>query len=233
MLCSRFNQPLTKPDLVTLKPIDPTATIYRIKLSDLGWDKRPFVADPKNDGKAIDPTKVNLYDLLLLDYPLASLPERSDAAEGVVAEYLAKAKMVRPIPFVRGDWLVSVATEAPLYNDMLRLPLTVAELERRLKLGDGVIAQRAAFTNSAVVLGNRIVERRSTNQGAYWRTYDPAPKPRLSTHCGAEAGETEPCRRRGDLSSAQRTARLLHRGRPRRVTGRDPASQPTRTTRQG
>ena len=167
-----LNQLSTKKDLVTLKPIDPAATIYRIKLSELGWDVTPFVADVKNANKDIDPTKVNLYDLLLLDYPLATLPEHSDAAESIVVDYLTKVNLVRPIPYVRGDWLACVATQAPLYNDLLRLPLTSADLERRLDLGDGIKRARAALTASKVVRDNRLVERRSTDQGAYWRTYD-------------------------------------------------------------
>ena len=171
-LSRALNQLSTGPALVELRPIDPLATIYRIKLSELGWDVRPFSPDPKNPIKDFDVASVNLYDLLLLDYPLASLPDTSPVGEYLITEYLAKVKPLRPILYLRGDWLASVATQAPLYNDLLRLPLSLPELEKRLHFGADVKPERAALTKSTVVSGDRLIERRSSNNSAYWRTYD-------------------------------------------------------------
>lgn len=167
-LAKALNQLSTKPNLAPLTPVDPAATIYRLKLSDFDWNIQPF-DDPKNPAQRAG---VNLYDLLLLDYPLASLPEGSEVAEAVVVEYLTRANLLRPIPYIRGDWLASAATQAPLYHDMLRLPLTLPDLERRVVPGGDLKSARAAFTDSLLLRGNRLVERRWTAQAAYWRTYD-------------------------------------------------------------
>src|SRR5262249_29862192 len=125
-LAKALNQLSTGPKLVTLTPIDPEATIFRVNLGELGWDKKPFA---RSDGR--------LFGLLLLDYPLAPAVEHSPVAPLVVEEYLANADFIRPIPYVRGDWLAGVATQAPLYEDMLRLPATLAELEQRAGVGGG------------------------------------------------------------------------------------------------
>src|SRR5262249_54616795 len=173
-LTKALNQLSTGPKLVMPTPIDADETIFRLKLSDLGWDARPF---GRKD--------VNLFDLLLIDYPLASVPERPPAerpdrptlAQLVTGEYLATVSLLRPIPYVRGDWLAAVATQAPLYEDMLRLPPTLGGLEKRLDVGAN--AARAGLTKSGVLNCNRIVERlerRPADKTFLWRTYDLAGK---------------------------------------------------------
>ena len=101
---------------VALEGIDPENTIFRIRLDDLGWDKRPFVADPKNTAKAIDPTQVNLFDLVLLEYPYATPPDKA-----LIESYLKSANLLRPVPYVRGDWFAATATQPPLYGELLSL----------------------------------------------------------------------------------------------------------------
>jgi mono/diheme cytochrome c family protein len=170
-LTKALNQLSTGPKLVMPTPIDADETIFRIKLSDFGWDARPF---GRKD--------VNLFDLLLIEYPLASVPERPPAerpdrptlAQLVTGEYLATVSLLRPIPYVRGDWLAAAATQAPLYEDMLRLPPTLGGLEKRL--GAGTDAARAGLAKSHVLNCNRIVERRPADKGFLWRTYDLAGK---------------------------------------------------------
>jgi mono/diheme cytochrome c family protein len=160
-LTKALNQLSTGPKVVAPTPVDPDATVFRINLRDLGWDYQPFA---KSD--------VNLFDLLLLDYPLAPPPERSPLAGTLAEEYLSKVPLVRPVPYVRGDWLAAVATQAPLYEDMLRLPPTFAELEQRAGVGGGTKPARAGLTKSGVLNCNRIVERRATDKGLLWWTYD-------------------------------------------------------------
>jgi serine/threonine-protein kinase len=170
-LTKALNQLSTGPKLVTLTPVDPDETIFRVRLSDLGWDARPFT---RKD--------VSLYDLLLLDYPLASAPPRAPAertdrqtlGQLVTEEYLATVRPLRPVPYIRGDWLAGVATQAPLYEDMLRLPPTLGGLERRV--GAGADAARAGLTESNVLNCDRIVERRPAGKASLWRTYDLAGK---------------------------------------------------------
>jgi mono/diheme cytochrome c family protein len=170
-LTKALNQLSTGPTLVKLTPIDAEKTIFRIKLSELGWGASPF---GRKD--------VNLYDLLLIEYPLAPAPPRAPAerperptvAQLVTEEYLATVSLLRPIPYVRGDWLAGVATQSPLYEDLLRLPPTLGGLEKRL--GAGTDAARAGLAKSHVLNCDRIVERRPADKRFLWRTYDLAGK---------------------------------------------------------
>ena len=77
---------------------------------------------------------------------------------------------------MRGDWLVSTATQPPLYEDLLRLPRALAGkdgLEDHIQAAGQ--AARAAFLNSKMSSGPQLVERRdAAGPGAYWRTFDPA-----------------------------------------------------------
>ena len=80
----------------------------------------------------------------------------------------------RPILYVRGDWLVSTATQPPLYEDLLGLPRTLPApdgLEGKFRVGGK--AARAAFADSKMSGGPQLVERRDSDTGgAYWRTFD-------------------------------------------------------------
>jgi mono/diheme cytochrome c family protein len=161
-----------KERLVIPSAIDPDNTIFRIRLDELGWDNRPFLADPKAAaGSNADPTRVSLYDLLLLEYPYATPPDSSPASKALVESYLRPAGQVRPVPYIRGDWLVVSATEGPLYNELLSLPPTLQNLEK--KLGVGLTPRtRAGVTTSKYIRANRILEQGSSNSTVYWRTYE-------------------------------------------------------------
>ena len=82
-----------------------------------------------------EPPRPRLRSLLrtfatLSQYP--TVPPDRDAftyiakEDGVYAqlarEFIVPAGQVRPIPFLRGDWFASIATQPPLYNDFLQLP---------------------------------------------------------------------------------------------------------------
>jgi hypothetical protein len=180
-LAKALNHLSTQKQIVTPVSIDaPLDTVYRIRLSELGWDWTPFT-------KRADAT---LYDLVLLEYPLATLPPHSPVGQRIVEEYLAAVPMLRPIPYVRGDWLASVATQYPLYNDLLRLPPTLAGLEKRVGVAAGPNMKRAGITASAIVNGNRLVERRSSGDGYLWRTYDLIGRRGLDELL-ADAGDTQ------------------------------------------
>jgi cytochrome c len=160
-----------KESLVIPAAIDPDNTIFRIRLDELGWDNRPFVADPNNVGKDADPTRVNLYDLLLLEYPYATPLDNSPTSRALVDSYLKPAGQLLPVPYVRGDWFVAAATEAPLYNELLSLPPTLQGLEKKLGV-DRTKRTRAGVTSSKYVRVNRIFERGSSVSTVYWRTYE-------------------------------------------------------------
>jgi serine/threonine-protein kinase len=78
---------------------------------------------------------------------------------------------------VRADWFVSVVTQPPLYHDFLRLPHTLAELEKKLGVDsrdnlDSDVARRAGMAVSGVSRNNRVVERHPSRYGAYWKSFD-------------------------------------------------------------
>ncbi len=112
-------------DLLTA--LDPAGTVFRFDLRRLGWDRKPlnivdFIKSP--DGKSRltttdqkgDPT---LYDLLLLDYPYALLPRQSEVFSTVARTYLRSGQLIRPIPYVRGDWFLAVASQGALHELLL------------------------------------------------------------------------------------------------------------------
>jgi mono/diheme cytochrome c family protein len=81
--------------------------------------------------------------------------------------------------YVRADWFVFATSQAPLYNEVLGLPPTEQELERKLGLSTiqdlrQLHAIRAAFYPSGVSETNRLIERHNlgASAGAYWKSYD-------------------------------------------------------------
>jgi hypothetical protein len=97
------------PGPVQLVPIDPSQTIFRVDLRQLGWEETPFD----------DPT-VNLYDLLLLEYPYASLPSGSDVWRALAEQYFRVAKPVRPITYMNADWFVQTVLRPPFNKELLK-----------------------------------------------------------------------------------------------------------------
>ena len=145
-------------------PIDPTGTIFRVNIDQLGWGTTPYAG-----------SSLNLFDLILLENPHAVVPRSSPVYDELEREYLAKlqkdTKPVRPVVFLRGDWFVNAAGQTPLYEDLLRLPATLPELEKKLRLEDAAFA-RAGLLKSGEVDVPRILERRSAGDQVLWRTYD-------------------------------------------------------------
>jgi mono/diheme cytochrome c family protein len=107
------------------EPIDPTGTLFRIDLRQLGWD-RPV---PLKGDRQLNP-----FDLVLLEYPYATLPAGSEAFAALENEYLKPAALVRPIVYVRGDWFLNTALKPPLYEDLFDLPRTPDGLKKKLDL---------------------------------------------------------------------------------------------------
>jgi hypothetical protein len=102
------------------------ATVFRIDTRTLGWHE-PAFASRMPDGRP-----VTLWDLILLEYPYGTLPTASPAYRLTLGNYLVHAEAVRPILYVRGDWLTTAVTRSPLYEDLLRLPFDLKVLEQRL-----------------------------------------------------------------------------------------------------
>lgn len=79
--------------------------------------------------------------------------------------------------FVRSDWFVATTLHPPLYYDLLGLPGTEGELEREVGVDrDADVltnrAQRAAITDSAVAIHNRVLELHPSVFGVYRLSYD-------------------------------------------------------------
>jgi mono/diheme cytochrome c family protein len=167
-LAKAINHLSLAPRLVVPVPVDrPTNTIYRVDIRQLGWDRKPF-----------EGSNINLFDLVLLEYPYGMSYESSDAARSLTTEFLEPAHQVRPVLYLRGDWFASVATQPPLYDDLLEMPLDLKDFEeRRLGLDsadarENGLAKRAGMAVSGVSHNNRVVERYAVGGGAYWKSYD-------------------------------------------------------------
>ena len=84
------------------------------------------------------------------------------------------------VPYVYMDWFIANAARPPLYHDILDLPDTDSQLERKLEVdvvenlfnAPGERVWRAGFNESGVSNHNRVVERHLSKYGAYWKSYD-------------------------------------------------------------
>jgi mono/diheme cytochrome c family protein len=144
--------------IVPMVPIDAAGSIFRIRLSDLGWDAR-------------------LWDTLTGFYPFC-------LASDVAGHQSLYAQLGTEAPFVRGDWLLDTASRAPLYDLLLNLPSNLNDLGRQLGIDiagdinhiglaepDNLV--RFAVQRSGVALHNRMAERHLGAAGQYlWISYD-------------------------------------------------------------
>jgi mono/diheme cytochrome c family protein len=144
--------------IVDLPTIDQDRSIFRVRLSDLGWDEA-------------------LWDTLTSFYPYCL---RSDA----VAHEALYAQLRTEAPVVRGDWFLATATKSPLYETLTDLPTTLDQLATRLGVNidddinhpgkaepDNLV--RIGFRRSGVALHNRMIERHLGAQGqSLWISYD-------------------------------------------------------------
>lgn len=182
-LAKAVNHLSWKETLVRPLSIDkPVNSIYVVDIHELGWDKNPF--EVKGKGRLVR-SDLNLFDLVLLEYPYGSVDLNSETFERLAKEFLLPARQVRPVAYVRADWFASVATQPPLYEDLLQLPREVKELEKKLGIhAEADLAAldeegparvwRAGMTSSQVSRNNRIVERHTTPDrgGYYWKSFD-------------------------------------------------------------
>ena len=115
---------------VKLEPIEPTATVFRLDLDQLGWRTRDLFEQFEGRRPA-GAHPLRPFDLLLLEYPFAALPAE-DAVTKRLEPFLARKNQVRPVPYVRGDWLATALASGgeltPLGKDLRSL----AALERAL-----------------------------------------------------------------------------------------------------
>ena len=148
--------------VTTPQPIDQQETIFYIDLRHYEWDRN-------NGWTQIE----GAYP-----YHIAfDAPEQS-ALKAQLGRL--QTEMKSNIPSVHVDWFLATASLPPLYHELLDLPLTDSELENRLEVdvahnlqnAPGVRVWRAGTNNSGVSNNNRVIERHSSQHGAYWKSYD-------------------------------------------------------------
>lgn len=144
--------------IVAMAPIDPQGSIFRVRLTDLGWNAA-------------------LWDELTSFYPYC-------LASDVAGHRALYTQLGTEAPFVRADWLLDTATRAPLYDRLIDLPATLNLLAARLGVNiandinhpglaepDNLV--RFAVRKSGVSLHNRMAERHLGAAGQYlWVSYD-------------------------------------------------------------
>jgi serine/threonine-protein kinase len=159
-------------------PIDAAKTVFVIDLRDLGWELQPYdLYNWHGRDKTGKRSRVDLFDLALLDYPYGIVYENSPTFDYLLNEFIIPSGMVRPIAYVRADWFVSTITLPPFYEDFLQLPFELKYLEDKLGVDaranlKNYVAQRAGMSMSGVSRNNRIVERHPGQYGAYWKSLD-------------------------------------------------------------
>ena len=131
--------------------VDEEKTVFRVDITDLGWD-----AELWRDIEEANPYFIE-YDTPIMQF--------------------LQAETRTTVPFVRADWFTFVATQPPLYHDILGLPDNTPELEQKLGIdpaGDRLALRiaRAGFQQSGVSRNNRMIERHSLSTGAYWESFD-------------------------------------------------------------
>jgi serine/threonine-protein kinase len=166
-LSKAINSLSSKPLIVLPKAIDREATIYRLDLSDVGWE-------------GFD----HLWPEIFRRYPYGLRPDRGRGVDPAVKELVQEIiDKVRDTQFLlRADWFIARATRPPLYDTLLVLPASAADLERErvhVNIDDDFKSDRAVrvgVTSSNVLSHpsqNRLVERHANDRGdPYWRTYD-------------------------------------------------------------
>ena len=115
-----------------LTPVDDAATLFRFDLRDFGWDKRDLFARVEKGIPQGDVYPILPFDLILLEYPPGFIP-RDD--QGAVQPFLTAAKQLRPVPFLRGDWLAdALAPGSALAADLKSLVELGTALEKKEEL---------------------------------------------------------------------------------------------------
>ncbi len=180
-LAKLLNSLSWQPDVVPVEAIDPQQTVFRVRLSDLGWRER--------DWRRL--VTFNLNELIVKKATYSVQPafnlqdiydeDASDVAAGRRARAALHESGLETL-YIKADWFVYAASHPPLYHDLLRLPETIGGLERYLGIDreDNIRQHRVArggVYDSGVGLNNRLIERHETEFGAYWISYDFAEDP--------------------------------------------------------
>ena len=184
-LAKLLNSLSWKPAVVVPVPIDEKRTVFVVDTRKLDWAER--------GKRGYFPAHPNLWREVLKAYPYGLKHNHypDDEETNNIALDLYKLAGT-PLPAVRADWFIATASRGDaigdkeaelghgLYDTLLQLPNTAAELEQILQVNfeedfnsdDFTRMARAGFTASGVSKHNRLIERHETPYGAYWKSYD-------------------------------------------------------------
>ncbi len=123
-------------------PVNPTATLFRIDTSVLGW-LTPEVFDKMDGLKPAGVARLQPFDLILMEYPHAQTLAAKDPSALRLEKLLARSSQVRPVPFVQGDWLTTALVQGkeltPLATDLRALGSLKTALGRGDPAPDGPV----------------------------------------------------------------------------------------------
>jgi len=136
---------------IAMRTVDEAKTILAFNLDDLQWSQED-------------------WNRLIATYPYGVRPS-STLYDTVVGQ------TETPLPWLRADWFAYTASRAPLYYELLKLPVSYAELEKQLKIDvaqniEKSLAARAGLLKSTQSEHNRLIERHGLEGGYFWTTYD-------------------------------------------------------------
>ena len=148
--------------VVKPEAIDAQGTVFYIDLRDYEWDTRDAW------------TQIETVYPYVIEFDATTRPVLHRKFTAL------REEMVCEVPFVHVDWFLAVASLPPLYHDILALPETEFALERELGIdvagnlrrAPGLRVMRAGTNDSGVSAHNRVVERHSFRNGAYWKSHD-------------------------------------------------------------
>jgi serine/threonine-protein kinase len=146
-----------QPDIVVPSQIEGTeGTILNFDLRKLGWS-------------------VDDWRLIARAYPYGVIHAEDEAFRELEDEVRTLTKF--RLSVLRADWFVVTVSRPPIYDQLMRLPTNLRDLERKLNVHleqnfDQDILRRGGLVSSGVSRHNRLVERHPTPFGAYWRSYD-------------------------------------------------------------
>jgi hypothetical protein len=141
-----------RPNLIKVEAADPERTIFRFRISQLGWN----AAD---------------WDEVVKFYPYC-------LQSNVQAHQNLYDRLDTEAPYVRGDWFIDTAMISPLYERLVDLGANLDELEAQIgfdidqNVRDSKVL-RIGFGMSGVSNNERMIERHDVGGGNYfWWSYD-------------------------------------------------------------
>lgn len=157
-LSKMLNSLSRSPDIYLPVAIDTQQTIFRIDLRELSWD-------------------ASQWNEILSHYPYGLNYHHGEDRKLADRDRQIDQMTETSLCWIRADWFISKASRSPLYENLLRLPNNLRELEGSLgvdpvKNFNNNTVQRAGFTTSGVSTGHRILERHRARDGYYWKSFD-------------------------------------------------------------